>query len=113
MQFVCDACGEVFWETAAEEEPTCPICWRGKGHPKEMAKDEPTTLSLGAHMYTADEKARIRRGLQCPKCFGVDTRPRPGSSPAFECSTCGERWHGVDPQFQICKDRSDGKMDAG
>lgn len=49
--------------------------------------------------YTGEEKARIRRGLQCPECFGVNTEPR-FTVTSFQCRDCGAQWHASTPEFQ-------------
>ena len=40
MEFICDTCRQHFWESASEERPTCPSCWRGKGTPKKDIGNE-------------------------------------------------------------------------
>ena len=47
--------------------------------------------------HTPRETARIKKGWQCPECFGVNTyfRPEPWLGPdqhAFGCSQCGCQW---------------------
>jgi len=38
-----------------------------------------------------DEKTRVRMGLQCPECFGVNTDKRAEAS-KFQCLDCGCQW---------------------
>jgi len=38
-----------------------------------------------------DEKSRVRMGIQCPECFGVNTGKRAEAS-KFQCLDCGCQW---------------------